>query len=154
MYHILRGKKKILTRPLWLYFAVADTLLWKDKKQTLTAALVLAAIYFNFVASGFTVVTSISRILLVASIFLFIHGRLPQKMYSSVLSFLLPVPIFIRAADIYINWYDRITGNVNYQLWPQLPDNFSLYFFLVNWILFPFSYFFCSDDCYLDGSFL
>ncbi|XP_075090324.1 3beta-hydroxysteroid-dehydrogenase/decarboxylase-like isoform X2 [Nicotiana tabacum] len=58
---------------------VADTLLWKDKKQTLTAALVLAAIYFNFVASGFTVVTSISRILFVASIFLFIHGRLPQK---------------------------------------------------------------------------
>lgn len=95
---------------------MADTLLWKDKKQTLTAALVLAAIYFNFVASGFTVVTSISRILFVASIFLFIHGRLPQKMYSPVLSFRLSVPISIRAADIYINWYDRITGNVNYQL--------------------------------------
>ncbi|KAK6796451.1 hypothetical protein RDI58_004152 [Solanum bulbocastanum] len=58
---------------------VADTLLWRNKKQTLTAALVLAAIYFNFIASGFTIITSISTILLVASVFLFIHGRLPQR---------------------------------------------------------------------------
>ncbi|KAM3283718.1 3beta-hydroxysteroid-dehydrogenase/decarboxylase isoform X2 [Capsicum chacoense] len=58
---------------------VADTLLWRDKKQTLTAALVVAAIYFNFVASGVTIVTSISLSLLLASIFLFIHGRLPQR---------------------------------------------------------------------------
>ncbi|XP_055803173.1 3beta-hydroxysteroid-dehydrogenase/decarboxylase-like isoform X1 [Solanum dulcamara] len=58
---------------------VADTLLWRNKKQTLTAALVLAAIYFNFIASGFTMITSVSTILLVASIFLFIHGRLPQR---------------------------------------------------------------------------
>lgn len=58
---------------------VADTLLWRDKKQTLTTVLVLAAIYLNFVAPGYTIITAVSKLLLVASIFLFIHGKSPQK---------------------------------------------------------------------------
>ncbi|KAE9586902.1 hypothetical protein Lal_00004624 [Lupinus albus] len=58
---------------------VADTLLWKDRKQTFTTLLVLAAIYFNFIASGNTFVTAISKLLLFISIFLFIHGILPAK---------------------------------------------------------------------------
>ncbi|KAK6930729.1 3-beta hydroxysteroid dehydrogenase/isomerase [Dillenia turbinata] len=58
---------------------IADTLLWKDKKQTLAVALVLIAFYYNFVASGDTFVTVISRLVLVAVVFLFIHGKLPQK---------------------------------------------------------------------------
>lgn len=62
-------------------FSVADTLLWRDKKQTLTTLLVLAAIYLNFVAPGYTIITAVSKLLLVASIFLFIHGKSPQKMY-------------------------------------------------------------------------
>lgn len=70
-----------------LHFAVADTLLWRDKRQTLITALVLAAIYFNFIAVGYTMITATSKLLLVASIFLFIHGKLPQKMYAS-----LPLP--------------------------------------------------------------
>lgn len=60
--------------------AVAETLLWRDIKQTLTVLVVLAAVYFNFVATGFTLITSVSKLLLVASVFLFIHGRLPHKM--------------------------------------------------------------------------
>ncbi|PIN12525.1 C-3 sterol dehydrogenase/3-beta-hydroxysteroid dehydrogenase [Handroanthus impetiginosus] len=58
---------------------VADTLLWRDKKQTLTTILIMAAFYVNFMATRHTVITAVSKLLLVASVFLFIHGRLPQK---------------------------------------------------------------------------
>ncbi|KAI5653271.1 hypothetical protein M9H77_30458 [Catharanthus roseus] len=58
---------------------VADTLLWRDKNQTLIVLLVLAAIYFIFIAPGSTIVTAISKLLLAITIFLFINGRLPEK---------------------------------------------------------------------------
>ncbi|KAL8063540.1 hypothetical protein ABFX02_01G032600 [Erythranthe guttata] len=58
---------------------VADILLWRDKKQTLTVLLILAAIYFNFIATGYTVITAVSKLLLTTAVFLFIHGKLPQK---------------------------------------------------------------------------
>ncbi|KAG8375454.1 hypothetical protein BUALT_Bualt10G0101600 [Buddleja alternifolia] len=58
---------------------VADTLLWRDKKQTLIVLMILAAFYFNFIATGYTVITAVSKLLLAASIFLFIHGKLPQR---------------------------------------------------------------------------
>jgi sterol-4alpha-carboxylate 3-dehydrogenase (decarboxylating) len=59
---------------------VADVLLWRDEKQTLVVVLVLTAFYVNFIASGYTLITALSKILMVASIFLFIHGRLPSKL--------------------------------------------------------------------------
>lgn len=65
----------------WCLFAVADMLLWKNKKQTLTAALALIIVYYNFVASGYTIITAFSKLLLATSIFLFIHGILPDKLY-------------------------------------------------------------------------
>ncbi|BFG18035.1 hypothetical protein CerSpe_043090 [Prunus speciosa] len=58
---------------------VADTLLWKDKKQTFKALLVLIAIYYNFIVTGSTIITMLSKLLLAASIFVFIHGSLPEK---------------------------------------------------------------------------
>ncbi|XP_057737509.1 3beta-hydroxysteroid-dehydrogenase/decarboxylase-like isoform X2 [Arachis stenosperma] len=58
---------------------VADTLLWKDRKQTFTTLLVLIAIYLSFIAPGNTFITALSNLLLFASIFLFIHGILPAK---------------------------------------------------------------------------
>ncbi|XP_068645562.1 3beta-hydroxysteroid-dehydrogenase/decarboxylase [Aristolochia californica] len=58
---------------------VADTLLWRDKKQTFNTILVLVAFYYFFFASGYTIVTAISRLLLVATLFLFIHSILPEK---------------------------------------------------------------------------
>ncbi|XP_010417411.1 PREDICTED: 3beta-hydroxysteroid-dehydrogenase/decarboxylase isoform X2 [Camelina sativa] len=61
---------------------VADTLLWKDLKQTLTAIFILISIYYNFVATGSTVVTALSKALLVASVFLFLHGMLPEKIFG------------------------------------------------------------------------
>lgn len=70
-----------------LPFSVADTLLWKDKKQTLITLLVLVAIYYNFIASQSTIVTAASKLLLVVSVFLFIHGNLPEKVYACLRSF-------------------------------------------------------------------
>lgn len=58
---------------------VADTLLWKDKKQTFTTLLVLIAIYVNFISSENTFITALTKLLLYSSIGLFIHGILPAK---------------------------------------------------------------------------
>lgn len=58
---------------------VADTLLWKDKRQSLITILVLVAIYYNFIASGSTMISALSKLLLMTTIFLFIHGSLPDK---------------------------------------------------------------------------
>lgn len=60
--------------------AVADTLLWKDLGKTFIAIVVLISIYYNFVATGSTIITALSKALLVASVFLFLHGILPEKM--------------------------------------------------------------------------
>ncbi|POO00285.1 Hopanoid-associated sugar epimerase [Trema orientale] len=69
---------------------VADTLLWRDKKQTFTALIVLVAIYFNFIASGFTIITALSKLLLGISILLFIHGYLPRKVLGYSIEKLSP----------------------------------------------------------------
>ncbi|XP_050125323.1 3beta-hydroxysteroid-dehydrogenase/decarboxylase-like isoform X1 [Malus sylvestris] len=58
---------------------VADTLLWKDKKQTLKALIVLIAIYYNFIVPESTIITMLSKVLLVASVFVFTHAGLPEK---------------------------------------------------------------------------
>ncbi|CAI9095143.1 OLC1v1031020C1 [Oldenlandia corymbosa var. corymbosa] len=59
---------------------VADTLLWRDKKKTVIALLVIAAMYFNFIASGYTMITAVSRLVLAAVVFIFINGRLPERL--------------------------------------------------------------------------
>ncbi|KAI4376459.1 hypothetical protein MLD38_014219 [Melastoma candidum] len=61
------------------FAAVADTLLWKDKKMSITTLLVLAAIYYTFIASKTTLITALAKTLLVAVVFLFVHGSLPEK---------------------------------------------------------------------------
>lgn len=61
--------------------AVADILLWKDKKQSLAAMLVFLAFYYNLIASGYTIVASIAKLILLAAIFLYIHANLPERMY-------------------------------------------------------------------------
>ncbi|CAL5341004.1 unnamed protein product [Camellia sinensis] len=58
---------------------VADILLWRNKKETLTTVFILVSIYFNFIASGYTIITMVSKLLLVAFVFLFIHSILPKK---------------------------------------------------------------------------
>ncbi|CAA7048029.1 unnamed protein product [Microthlaspi erraticum] len=59
---------------------VTDSVQWK--KQTLIAIVILITLYHNFVATtgSSVVVTALSKVLLVASIFMFVNGILPEKM--------------------------------------------------------------------------
>ena len=82
--------------------AAADILLWKDMKQSLAAMLLLLALYYNFIASGYTIVATFSKLILVAAIFLYIHANLPERMYvyfflslSSTIPFVtLPIHLY------------------------------------------------------------
>ncbi|KAK1386512.1 3beta-hydroxysteroid-dehydrogenase/decarboxylase [Heracleum sosnowskyi] len=58
---------------------VSDILLWRNKRQTLATILVLWAIYSYFVASGYTIITAVSKLLAGASILLFFHVMSPRK---------------------------------------------------------------------------
>ncbi|XP_059450393.1 3beta-hydroxysteroid-dehydrogenase/decarboxylase [Corylus avellana] len=95
---------------------VADTLLWRNKKQTLAALLVLVAIYCNFVASGFTLLSALSKLLLVTSMFLFIHGFLPGKIMGYTVEkipgscFHLSEEMSIRVASaVALSWNAAVT---------------------------------------------
>ncbi|KAK6116860.1 hypothetical protein DH2020_049390 [Rehmannia glutinosa] len=57
-----------------------DAPLWRNKKQTLAVVFIMAAFYFSFIATGNATITAVSKLLLVASILLFIRGKLPRKM--------------------------------------------------------------------------
>ncbi|KAI3513548.1 hypothetical protein L1887_20884 [Cichorium endivia] len=59
---------------------VADILLWRNAKVTIVAMVVLFGFYVNFVLPGHTMITAISKVLIMASVFLFIHGMLPNKL--------------------------------------------------------------------------
>ncbi|GJU94422.1 3-beta hydroxysteroid-dehydrogenase/ decarboxylase-like protein isoform X1 [Tanacetum coccineum] len=59
---------------------VADILLWRDNRLTFTAMLALIVFYFRFVLPGSTMITAISKVLMWSSIFLFIHGKLPNRL--------------------------------------------------------------------------
>ncbi|GAB4854021.1 3beta-hydroxysteroid-dehydrogenase/ decarboxylase isoform 2, variant 2 [Ancistrocladus abbreviatus] len=72
---------------------VANTLLWKNEKQTLATVLILVAFYYNFIASGHTIITAISKLILVASIFLYIHAILPGKILGYTIE-KIPVSVF------------------------------------------------------------
>ncbi|EEF46165.1 3beta-hydroxysteroid-dehydrogenase/decarboxylase [Ricinus communis] len=61
---------------------VADTLLWKDKKQTMTTLLILIAIYYYLVTSQSTIITALSKFLIAALVFLLIHANLPERIFG------------------------------------------------------------------------
>ncbi|KAJ0987488.1 hypothetical protein J5N97_005844 [Dioscorea zingiberensis] len=61
---------------------VANAVLWKDKKQTLTILLLLATIYYYFFTSGFTFIKATAKLLSVVALFLFIHSMLPEKIFN------------------------------------------------------------------------
>ncbi|XP_078430305.1 3beta-hydroxysteroid-dehydrogenase/decarboxylase [Wolffia australiana] len=61
---------------------VADTLLWKDKRKSLTTILLMAILYYYFYVSGDMCLTSVAKILLAIALFLFIHSKLPAKVFS------------------------------------------------------------------------
>ncbi|OAY72980.1 3beta-hydroxysteroid-dehydrogenase/decarboxylase isoform 2, partial [Ananas comosus] len=57
----------------------AKTVLWKDKKQTFTVLLLLAAVYYHLFACGYTFITATAKLLSLTALFLFIHGMLPTR---------------------------------------------------------------------------
>ncbi|KAL8225531.1 hypothetical protein R6Q57_018088 [Mikania cordata] len=59
---------------------VADILLWRDMKLTLITLLILFAFYVNLVLPGNTMITAISKVFIIMSVFLFIHKKLPDKL--------------------------------------------------------------------------
>ncbi|KAI3513650.1 hypothetical protein L1887_20987 [Cichorium endivia] len=59
---------------------VADILLWRNAKVTIVAMVVLFGFYVNFVLPGHTMITAISKVLIMSSFFLFIHGMFPNKL--------------------------------------------------------------------------
>lgn len=137
MYFIFKAMPFLLV-PL----AVADTLLWKDKKLALTTLLVLMAFYHNFIASGYTIVTAVSKLFLVASIFLFIHGNLPEKMYAcSSLFWNFKMPICISLHSYKLSIKNKISYmsalvqliNHNYLAWPWIGST-SIYCLLHIWL--------------------
>lgn len=69
-----------ITDEQWLHLPVSTTLPWRNSKQVLAVVLISAAFYFSSLATGYTIVTAVSKILLAASIFLFIWVKLSQKM--------------------------------------------------------------------------
>lgn len=61
---------------------IGRTLLWKDKKQTLTVLLLLATIYYYLFASRYTIITAMAKLLSLVALFLFVHGMLPEEMFG------------------------------------------------------------------------
>ncbi|XP_071714258.1 3beta-hydroxysteroid-dehydrogenase/decarboxylase-like [Rutidosis leptorrhynchoides] len=59
---------------------VANILLWRDTKLTFSTMLILFGFYVNFVVPGYTMITAICNVFIIASVFLFIHRKLPEKL--------------------------------------------------------------------------
>ncbi|GAB2269498.1 3beta-hydroxysteroid-dehydrogenase/ decarboxylase isoform 2 [Dionaea muscipula] len=72
---------------------VADTILWKNKRQTLALALIFIAFYYNFIASGYTIITAVSKLIIIIAIFLYIHANLPEKVLGYTIE-KIPVSVF------------------------------------------------------------
>ncbi|XP_020251975.1 3beta-hydroxysteroid-dehydrogenase/decarboxylase [Asparagus officinalis] len=61
---------------------VANTLLWKDKKQTFTVLLLVATLYYYLFASGYTFITAMAKLISLAAMFLFVHSVLPNEIFG------------------------------------------------------------------------
>lgn len=84
-YSHLKAEHKKTTSKAYLYLGggkIANTLLWKDQKQSVTALLLLIAIYYYLFASGYTLITAMAKLLSFVALFLFIHGALPKKIFG------------------------------------------------------------------------
>ncbi|XP_074274951.1 3beta-hydroxysteroid-dehydrogenase/decarboxylase-like [Silene latifolia] len=72
---------------------VADVLLWKDEKQSLATILILLAFYYNFVASGYSMIATICKLFLLVAVFLYIHANLPERIFGCTIE-KVPVSAF------------------------------------------------------------
>ncbi|URE48576.1 Reticulon [Musa troglodytarum] len=84
-YSHLKAEHKKTTSKAYLCLGggkIANTLLWKDQKQSVTALLLLIAIYYYLFTSGYTLITAMAKLLSFVALFLFIHGALPKKIFG------------------------------------------------------------------------
>ncbi|KAK8960285.1 3beta-hydroxysteroid-dehydrogenase/decarboxylase isoform 2 [Platanthera guangdongensis] len=96
-YSHLRAVHRKRTSKVYTYLGngnVSNTLLWKDKKQTLTTILLLVAIYYYFFASGYTLITAVAKLLSLSALFLFAHG----------------IPALFIGVYAYEKWEEEIDG--------------------------------------------
>lgn len=61
---------------------LAKTVLWEDKKQTMTVLLLLAVIYYHLFTCGYTFITAMAKLFSLTALFLFIHGMLPSNVFG------------------------------------------------------------------------
>ncbi|XP_038983095.1 3beta-hydroxysteroid-dehydrogenase/decarboxylase-like [Phoenix dactylifera] len=90
-YPNLRAEKRTSKASIYLGNGnFANTILWKDKKQTLTTLFVLAVIYYYLFACGYTIITAMAKLLSVVALFLFVHGMLPMEVFGYKIEKLSP----------------------------------------------------------------
>ncbi|XP_010908964.2 3beta-hydroxysteroid-dehydrogenase/decarboxylase isoform X1 [Elaeis guineensis] len=61
---------------------VADILLWRDERKTFTYILSSYLLFYWFLLSGRTFISSTAKILLLVAVILFVHGFLPSSMFG------------------------------------------------------------------------
>ncbi|XP_043707373.1 3beta-hydroxysteroid-dehydrogenase/decarboxylase [Telopea speciosissima] len=61
---------------------VADILLWRDEKKTFTYFLALVLLFYWYLLSGRTFISSTAKLMLLLSVILFCHGFLPSTMFG------------------------------------------------------------------------
>ncbi|KAJ3681399.1 hypothetical protein LUZ60_015888 [Juncus effusus] len=62
--------------------SVSDILLWRDDKRTFAYVILSYLLFYWFLLSGHTFISSAAKILLVISVALFAHGFLPSTMFG------------------------------------------------------------------------
>ncbi|KAG1328277.1 putative Reticulon-like protein [Cocos nucifera] len=62
--------------------AVADILLWRDERKTFTYILSSYLLFYWFLLSGRTFISSTAKILLLVAVVLFVHGFLPSSIFG------------------------------------------------------------------------
>ncbi|XP_008788217.2 3beta-hydroxysteroid-dehydrogenase/decarboxylase isoform X2 [Phoenix dactylifera] len=61
---------------------VADILLWRDERKTFTYLLSSYMLFYWFLLSGRTFISSTAKILLLVAVILFVHGFVPSSMFG------------------------------------------------------------------------
>ncbi|XP_072972875.1 3beta-hydroxysteroid-dehydrogenase/decarboxylase [Typha angustifolia] len=60
----------------------ANILLWRDEKKTFASLVILFMMFYWFLLSGRTFISSAAKVVLLVSVTLFIHGILPSSMFG------------------------------------------------------------------------
>ncbi|KMZ68767.1 3beta-hydroxysteroid-dehydrogenase/decarboxylase isoform 3 [Zostera marina] len=79
---------------------VAEILLWRDEKKTFSYIVGLFFLYYWFLLSGRTWITSVAKLLQLVMIILFIYGRLPSSVFNFHIGKLSPSYFYISETSV------------------------------------------------------